>query len=81
VRDHRRFDLHVLEKTLEASVVRIDLGSTGKRGGELGKIHGFDLEQRHDERGQTFHTGEMPAGTVEFEDIGEHGKMIHGGIS
>lgn len=81
VRNDRRWERHVVKKPLEASVVRLDLGSTGKRRGELGQIDRFDLEQRHDERSQTFHPGKMPAGTVEFEDLGEHGKMIHGVIS
>jgi hypothetical protein len=66
---------------LEASVVRIDLGPTRKRSGELGEIDRFGLEYRHDARGQAFQTGEMPACKVEFEDIGEHGSMIHGVIS
>ena len=81
MRDQTRFDLHVLEKALESPVVRIDLGPTGKRGGELGEIDRFDLEQCHDERGQAFHAGKMSACKVELENIGEHGRMIHGVIS
>ena len=61
--------------------MRIDLGPLGKRRGKLGEIDRFDLEQCHDERGQAFPTGEMPACKVELEDIGEHGRMIQGVIS
>jgi hypothetical protein len=54
---------------------------SGKRDGELGEIDCFDLEQSYDERGQALYTGKMPACKVEFDDIGEHGRMIHGVIS
>jgi hypothetical protein len=32
--DQSRFDLDVLEKVLESSMMRIELGTTWKRGGE-----------------------------------------------
>src|SRR5205823_4788170 len=40
----------------------------------------LDLEQSDDDRGQTFEASQMPP-KVEFEQIDEHGSMVHSVIS
>ena len=43
----------MLEEALQAPIVRDDVGSPRKGGGELGQIDGFDPEQGDDKGGQT----------------------------
>ena len=59
--------------------MRIRLRGTRKSGGELCKIDRFDFEQSDDQARKTFDPSEIPA-KMKFEDIGEHGSMIHGVI-
>jgi hypothetical protein len=70
-----------LEKSLESSVVGVDLSSTWKCGSNLGEIDRFDLKQAHDEVRKTFDAREMPVGKVEFQDIVEYGSLGHGVVS
>jgi hypothetical protein len=70
------FDL--LEEALEPSIVGLDLRSTRKGGGNLGEIDRFDLEQAHYEIREAFNASQMPVGKVEFQDMGEYGRLRHG---
>jgi hypothetical protein len=81
LRDQRGIEFDLLEKALEASIVGVDLRTARKGRGNLGEIDGFDFEHTRDEGGEAFNAGEMPVGKVEFEDLGEHGRMIHGVLS
>ena len=71
----------MLEESLASSVVGVDLSSTWKGGGNLGEINRFDLKQANDEAREAFNTWEMPVGKGEFQDIGEYGRLGHGGVS
>jgi hypothetical protein len=73
-------NFNFFKEPLNPSVVRIRLGGTRKSGSKLCKIDRFDFEQSDDQTRKTFDPSEVPAKT-KFEDIGEHGSMIHGVIS
>jgi hypothetical protein len=69
-----------VKESLNPAVMRVRLGGARKSGGEFGKIDRFHFEQGDDEARKTFDPSEVPA-KMEFEDIAEHGSMIHGVIS
>ena len=78
----------MLEEALQASAVRIDGGGVWESGGELGQIDGFDpesssgqaLEQNDDNGGQAGDASTVQ-GKGRLEQVGEHGRVLHGVIS
>ena len=73
-------DVDLFKEALNPAIVRVRLGGTRKSGGELCKIDRLDFEQGDNEARKTFDPSEIPA-KMKFEDIAEHGSMIHGVIS
>src|SRR4029077_4299257 len=74
------FCRQLLKKSLKIFIVCLNLCCARECGGDFGKIDCLDLEQGDDDRGQTFDASQMPP-KVEFEQIDEHGSMVHSVIS
>ena len=83
-----RLESDVLEEALQASVARIDVGGVWESGGKASQIDGFDpvsstgqaLEQSDADGGQAGDASPVQ-GKGRLEQVGEHGRMLHGVIS